>query len=160
MSIKRVNRIAADGTTVTTTFGRHRIAALKASYGDKLETETLNEMGSQSIDARSPGKYSTDEFTITFEYVTFRERVSPLLQKDGFGNEKIPIVVGTFHPDLGSDSDLLDRCRFVGQKENPENTATPRSVECTFTVDQIYWGESRKTRNKLRPDLPLAASKF
>jgi hypothetical protein len=160
MSVKRVDRIAADGTTVTTTFGRHQIPALKAGYGDKIETETLSEMGVQEISVRTPGKYSTEELTISFEWTTYKSLLEPLLQKDGFGNEKIPIVVAVSHPDLGDDSDYLDLCRFVGQKEAPENSAAARVVETTWTVDQIYWGEERKTRNQLDLSQPLASSNF
>jgi len=160
MSIQRVNRIAADGTTVTSTFGNKEIRCLKAGYGDKLETTPLTEMGSQEIDARTPGSYSTDELTITFEYVKFHEEFSPLLQDDGFGNEKLPIVIAVSHPDLGDDSDLLDGCRFVGQKDAVDNTNGARVVETTWTTDQIYWGEDRKTRNQRDLSVPLAATNF
>lgn len=160
MSIKRVNRIASDGTTVSITFGRHEIRCLKASYGDKIDTTPLTEMGSQQIDARTPGSYSTEEVTISIEYVKFHEEVAPLLQDDGFGNEKIPIVVAVSHPDLGDDSDLLDGSRFIGQKDSVENTNAARVVELTFSTDQIYWGEERKTRNQRDLSVPLAASNF
>jgi hypothetical protein len=160
MSIQRVDRIAVDGTTVTITLGRHQIAALKASYGDKIERATITEMGSQQIDAETPGNYSTEPLTISFEYITFHAEVMPLLQKDGFGNEKIPIVVGVSHPDAGDDSDLLDQCRFLEQKDSVENTNAARIVETTWSTNQVYWGEERKTRNQLDLSQPLAASNF
>lgn len=160
MSIQRVSRIAADGTTVSVTIGRHEFRCLKAGYGDKLETETGAEMGSQEIDYRTPGKYTTEELTLTFEYVKFHEEISPKLQFDGFGNEQMPIVVGVSHPDLGDDSDLLDLCRFVSQKDAVEAGSGARVVETTWTTDQIYWGEERKTRNKRDLSLPLNASNF
>lgn len=160
MSIQRVDRIATDGTTVSITIGRHTVAALKAAYGDKLETATISEMGSQQIDARTPGSYSTEELTISFEYVTFHAEVAPLLQTDGFGNEKVPVVISESHPDLGDDSDLCDGCRFVSQKDSVENTNAARVVETTWTVDQVYWTDARKTRNQLNLSVPLASSNF
>ncbi len=160
MTIQRVDRIAADGTTVTTILGKHQIPALKASYGDKIEREVGSEMGSQQIDYETPGKYSTEVLALTFEYVRFHEDISPLLQTDGFGNERIPIVVAVSHPDLGSDSDLLDQCRFLSQKDSVDNTSGARVVETEWSTNQIYWGDERKTRNKLDLSQPLDISKF
>src|SRR4051812_47620142 len=104
MTIHRVNRIAVDGTTVYVTFGRHQLALTKASYGDKITTATISEMGVQDISARSPGTYETDPVKTTMESVRYHAEFAPLLQNDGFGNEKIPIVIGTVHPDLGDES--------------------------------------------------------
>jgi len=160
MSIKRVNRIATDGTTVTVTLGRHQIPCLKATYGDKIETSFGAELGSQQIDYRTRGNYSTEELTITWEYVRYHSEVVPLLQLDGFGNEAISVVVSETHPDLGSDSDMLTGCRMTGQKDSIENTNAARVVETTWTTDQVYWGEVRKTRNQRNLSLPLDASKF
>lgn len=160
MTIRRVDRIGLDGTTLSVTLGRIQVAALKASYGDKLETATLSEMGSQAIDVRTPGNYSTDEVAISFEAVTFRSEVLPRLQTTGFGNEKLPIVFGFTHPDLGDDSDLLIGCRVTNLAQAIENSNKALEVELKLTTDQIFWGNDRKTINSLDPSLPLDASQF
>lgn len=160
MSMRRVNKIALDGTTVTMMFGRNQIACKKASYADKLETEAVSNMGSQAINARTAGTYSTEEAKISMDAVVFRAEFYPLLQVDGYGNEQIPIVIAESHPDLGDDSDLLDQCRFTGISNAYENSNKAREVEFGIVFNQLYLGNDRKTLNKLDPAVPLAASKF
>jgi hypothetical protein len=160
MTMRRVHKIALDGTTVTMMFGRNQIACTKASYADKLETAVLNNMGSQAIDARTPGSYSTEEAKISMDAVVFRTELYPLLQVDGYGNEQIPIVIAESHPDLGDDSDLLDQARFTGISNAFENSNKAREVEFGIVFNQLYLGNDRKTLNKLNPEVPLTASKF
>ena len=161
MSLQRVNRIALDGTTVSVTFGRRQIPCLEASYGDKLEPADITEMGKQEISASTPGSYSCDEVTIKMELATYSSQFAPLLQKDGFGNSRMPIVVTWSHPDLGTDSDLLDACRFVGATQGSvKNDNAAHVMELKFKTTQIYWTNERKTRNQRDLSQPLAASKF
>lgn len=160
MTMRHVDRIALDGTTVSVTFGRVEIKALKASYGDKIETTTLTEMGSQKIDYRTRGTYSTEEGKLTFESSTFRAIFGPLLQIDGFGNERIPLVIGYTHPDLGDDSDLLFQAQFVGLAQALENSNKALETEVTIVYNQIYWTDQRKTINQLDPSILLGASQF
>lgn len=160
MTIQRVERTGLDGTTVFVMLGRNQIPAVKASYGDKLVTTTLTEMGKQEISVRSPGSYETDPVKITFEAVTYFAQVAPLLDKDGFGNRKLPIVIGNSHPDLGDESDLLNPCRYVETARETTNENNVQVIETTWTTDQIYWTNNRKTRNQLDLSQPLGNSQF
>jgi hypothetical protein len=160
MAIRRVSRIALDGSTITMTMGRHQIPSTKASYGDKLETEVIRNMGAQEISARTPGIYSTEDAKVTMESVTFREVLYPLLQQSGYGNEQIPIVFAFTHPDLGDDSDLLEECRFVGIAQALEASAKALEVEFGIVFNQLYLGNDRKTINAIDPSVPLNASQF
>lgn len=160
MTMRHVDRIALDGTTVSLTFGRQEIKALKASYGDKIETAVLTEMGSQQIDYRTMGSYSTEEGKLTFEATTFRAIFAPLLQVDGFGNAPIPIVIGFTHPTLGDDSDLLMGARFVGLTQALENSNKALEVEVSIVYNQIFWTDNRLTINQLDLSVPLGVSGF
>lgn len=160
MTMRRVNKIALDGTSITMMFGRNQVACTKASYADKLETATLSHMGSQAIDARTMGSYSTEEAKVSMDSVVFRAEFQPLLQKSGYGNEQIPIVFGYSHPDLGDDSDLLDQCRFTGLAQAVENSNKALEVEFGIVFNQLYLGDDRRTINQPNPAVPLGASKF
>ncbi len=160
MTMRRVNRIALDGTTVNITIGRHLIACISASYGDKLETETLTPMGFQTIEERTRGTYKTEDAKIKMSAVTFRAELAPLLPKEGYGVVPIPIVIGYSHPDLGSDSDLLARARFSGIAQAVENSAKVLEVEFGLIFDQLYLTDRRITLNVLNPNVPIPLSKL
>lgn len=160
MAIRRVIGIEVDGSIVTTTFGRHEIPCLKASYGDTLETAFLVEMGSQKNAAQTPGTYKTEDATFTFRSTVFRARVMPLMPKFGGGNIIIPIVIGFSHPDIGSDSDLLSGARFTGWKAAYENSNKAAEIEIKATVLQVRWTSRRQTINALNGAVPVGASKF
>lgn len=160
MTMRRVNKIALDGTNITMMFGRNQVQCTKSSYGDKLETTTISYMGSQAIDARTMGSYSTDEAKVSMESVVFRAEFLPLLQKSGYGNEQIPIVFGYSHPDLGDDSDMLDQCRFTNLAQAIDNSNKALEVEFGIVFNQLYLGEDRITINQPNPAVPLGASKF
>lgn len=160
MPFTRVNRIAADGTTVTVTIGKHVIPLLEISYGDSVESEDMSEMGVQEISASTPGQYKTDEITAKMAYDTWSSKFMPLAQKDGFGNERFQMVVSHSHPDLGSDSDLLDPCRYMGSKAAKQNSASPAVMEIKFKTQQVYWTDARKTLNQRDLSKPLAPSNF
>jgi hypothetical protein len=157
MTMRRVEKIALDGTSITMMFGRNQIACTKASYADKIETTAVSFMGSQAIDARTVGSYSTEE---SMDSVVFRAEFMPLLQRSGFGNEQIPIVFGYSHPDLGDDSDMLDQCRFTGTSQAIEASNKALEVEFGIVFNQLYLGDDRKTINQPNPAVPLGASKF
>jgi hypothetical protein len=160
ISLQRVNRLALDGSTVSMYFGRAVIECLKATYGDKIETQTVTQMGSQEISARTRGTYSTEEATITMDTQVYRSELAPLLDYDGFGNRTLPIIIQYYHPDIGDDSDLLDRARFVGGGAATENTANPLTVDIKIAFDQLYWTNERKTRNQLSVNTALGEGAF
>jgi hypothetical protein len=158
--MRRVEKIALDGTSITMMFGRNQIQCTKASYADKLETTAVSFMGSQAIDARTMGSYSTEEAKVSMDSVVFRAEFMPLLQRSGFGNEQIPIIFGYSHPDLGDDSDYLDQCRFTGVSQAIEASNKALEVEFGIVFNQLYLGDDRKTLNQPNPAVPLGASKF
>lgn len=160
MAIRRVNRIALDGSTVTIAFGRYVIPVLKMSYGDKLETGTLSNMGEQSIAARTPGTYSTIDPKVSIEAVVFRAQLYPLLGKNGFGSDQFPMTVNYGHPALGSDSDLLDGVRIVAPAFDTENSNKAFEIEFGLVFDQLYLGSARKTLNIVNPTIAIGGSAF
>lgn len=160
MTMRRVNGIALDGTSITLMFGRNQIACTKATYGDKIETAVLSHMGNQTIDERTMGSYATEDAKVSMSAVVFRAEMVPLLQTNGFGNEPIPIIFAYRHPDLGDDSDFLRDARFVGLNHALENSNKALEVEFTIVFNQLYIGDDRKTINNPDPSLPLRASKF
>jgi hypothetical protein len=160
MTMRRVDKIALDGTCISMTFGRNEVPCSKASYADKLETAVHSNMGSQQIDARTRGTYSTEDAKVTMESVVFRAVFAPLLQRRGYGNEQIPIVFHYTHPDLGDDSDLLDGCRFTGLAQALENSNKALEVEIGIVFNQLYLTDRRVTLNVLDTRQPLQPSKF
>jgi hypothetical protein len=160
MAIRRINRIALDGSTVALMFGRHEIPCTKATYGDALEPEVLRYMGSQKQDAQTAGTYKTTDGKVSMDAVIFRTMLYPLFRTDGYGNEKLPITVVYGSPDLGYESDLLDAARFMGLDEADEASSKASEVEFTISFLQLYVGNERKTINTLDMTATPAASKF
>lgn len=158
--ITRTVDVELDGTTVTATFGRHEIKALSASYGDSLETEVVRVMGSQQQSARTAGTYKTESVKIKFRASVFRAEVMPLFPTNGGGNVRVPIVVSFSHPDIGSDSDLLDGARCVNFAAACEASSKALEVETTWEILQVYWTSDRKTINSLNGVAPSGASSF
>ncbi|SRR6266404_1882100 len=159
-TIKRVRGLGLDGTTTTIAFGRAQIPCISVSYGDKLEPENLSYLGSQQIDEQTEGTYSTVPAKIKMSAVVYRADLMPLLQKVGFGAERLSVVVSETHPDLGSDSDLLTGARFTGTDAASENSNKVKEVEFEMSFTQLYWGNDRITRNKLNTQVALGSSKF
>lgn len=149
MALRQVKNIGLDGSTVTCTIGKKEIRIIKASYGDKIEPAFLSYMGSQQQDEQSPGTYKTDELKITMSAMKFRTEFMPAMPATGGGNVLLAIVVGREHPDLGSDSDLLENCRCTNWAAAVENSNKVEETELTFTVQQIKWTDARKTINQL-----------
>jgi hypothetical protein len=160
MTMKRVNRVGLDGTTVTIAFGRIQVPCISISYGDKVEPQNLSHMGVQEISEQSEGTYSTTNAKVKMTAVVFRADLKPLLQQNGFGAERLSVIVSESHPDLGDDSDLLDGARFVGIEAASENSNKVKEVDFEISFTQLYWGDERKTINKLNPAIPLDTSKF
>lgn len=148
MAFRRVNGLELDGTSVTVTIGRYEFPVLKASYGDKLVTETVSHMGSQRIDGRTPGKYETDEGKFSMTASVARADFIPLLSQYAWGNVSVPVIFSFTHPTLGSDSDYLN-VRVVSTATAPENAAKALELEFSMAVDQIWWTDQRKTINRL-----------
>lgn len=158
--ITRTTDVELDGSTVTVTFGRHEIKALSASYGDSLETEVVRMMGSQQQNARTAGTYKTESVKIKFRASVFRAEVMPLFPTNGGGNSRVPITVNFSHPDIGSDSDLLDGARCTNWTAAAEASSKALEVETTWEILQVYWTSDRKTINSLNGIVPSGASAF
>lgn len=146
--IQRVRGYEMDGTTIAMVIGRTQFDVLKCSYGDKLSTEKLRQMGRQDIDAVTPGTYDTDDGKFSVSASVFRAEIAPLLDVEGFGNRVIPVIFAFNHPELGSDSDLME-ARIVSLAGAGENSAKPLEVEVGLVIRQIWWTNERKTINRL-----------
>lgn len=160
MTIRSVDRTTLDGTSINVMIGRNPIPCLKSSYGDKLESETYSEMGSQEIDGRGDGTYKTTDAKITMASKTFRERFAPLLQVNGYGNEVFPVVFMYQHPRLGSDSDLLEECRVTGFDAALEASNKALEVEFGLVFNQLRLTDRRITINRVKGGVGQTASKF
>jgi hypothetical protein len=158
--ITRVTDVELDGSTVTVTFGRHEIKALSASYGDTLETEVVRMMGSQLQHARTAGTYKTETVKIKFRASVFRAEVMPLFPVNGGGNVRVPITVNFSHPDIGSDSDLLDGARCTNWTSACEASSKALEVETSWEILQVYWTSERKTLNAINGIVPSGAASF
>ncbi len=158
--IQRVVGTEFDGTSVTTTFGRHPIKATKAAYKDSLEVEKLSSMGSQGQDAMTAGTYKTDQVSLTFRSSVFRSQLMPLFPTNGGGNIPVQIVVSFSNPQIGSDSDLLENCRCVNWAAACEASNKGLEVETMWETLQIRWTSDRKTLNALNGAVPNGASTF
>lgn len=153
--IRRVINVEFDGGSGHVTFGRQEVPFIKANYADMLETEVVRTCGSQRQNARTAGTYKTDTCSITFRCSEFRAILLPLFPKNGFGNIRRPIVSNFDHPEIGSDSDLLDGARCVNLAQAIENSNKGLEVETKWELDQIYWGSDRRTINTLDGPLGL-----
>lgn len=154
--LRRVVGAEFDGTVLHYVFGRTMIPLLSASYGDSLAPEKISDMGSQTIDAMTLGKYDTTEGTIKMRSSVYRSDLLGNLPQNGFGNLGLPIVILMDHPDLGSDSDLLQGARLIAPSAPHENSSKPEEVELKIVYRQVYWTDRRVTINRVDPNrIPL-----
>jgi hypothetical protein len=158
MPIRRVAGIEQDGTIVTCTIGRTEFRLISAAYGDSLETAVATEMGAQDQSARTPGTYKTETAKLKMRVTRARRDFLPYMPKYGMGNARLSLVIGFFHPDSGSDSDLLQGARLTKIGANYENSNKPGEMEFELEFLQLFWGESRRTINLPRNQIQLPAS--
>ena len=150
--IQRIRGYELDGTTITMTVGRTQVDVLKCSYGDKLSPEKLRQMGRQDIDSITRGTYDTDDGKFSIAGSVFRGGLASLLDTEGFGNRVVPIIFSYTHPELGSDSDLLE-ARIISLNGSGENSAKALEHEFGLIVRQVWWTDLRLTINDLG-DIP------
>ena len=146
--IQRVRGVELDGTNITMVIGRTQIDVLKCSYGDKLSPEKLRQMGRQDIDSITRGTYDTDDGKFSVSASVFRSDLMPLLDTEGFGNRPIPVIFCFNHPEIGSDSDLME-ARIISISGSGENSSKPNENELGLIIRQIWWTNERKTINDL-----------
>ena len=156
--MQRIIGLELDGSTVTLTIGRTTIPAMAAKYGDNLSTEYLRFMGEQSIAAMTPGTYEVEDGEIKLSASVLRGDLVPLMDQYGFGNRRINVVISRTHPDLGTDSDLLHDCRFIGLAAAVENSNKAEETPIKIRYRQIYWSDLRITVNALDTSMPLGDS--
>lgn len=149
MRLRRIRGNELDGTTVTVTIGKYQFDALAVSYGDSLQPEKLRQMGSQEIDAMTPGTYETEEGKLRISASVWRGEVAPLLEQNGWGNTEHNVVVSFTHPQIGSDSDMLSRCRLISGTDSHEVGSKPLEHEIKLVYQQVYWTDDRKTINRM-----------
>ena len=143
MALRRASRVELDGSTVFTCFGKKLVRAVKATYGDMIETAPSTPMGMQGIRARTPGTYKIDQLKITFEFSVWRTEMFPYFPTIGATAARIPIVINFTHPEIGSDSDLMEAARLVGVSQPVQNDNKAMETETTWDIDQIRWTYKR-----------------
>ena len=160
MGIRRSVGQGLDGSNVTITLGKIECPAISAKYGDKLEPGKLSYMGGQQVDEMTQGSYSIEDPEIVVSSVIFRSVIMPAMPKSGGGNVRLPVVVSFDHPDLGSDSDLIEGARIVNWSQAVSNSNTAFEVPLKLAATQIRWTDDRKTINQLRGEPPNGAHGF
>lgn len=146
MSLRRVNKLALDGTNVSLVIGTSVLRVTKQSYGDSLTIAKGSALGSQEQDYQTSGSYKTDDCSYTVESIDYRNFLSTL-PANGFGNKIFSAVILYEHPAMGSDSDLLDGFRFLTNAVSVEAGEKMIEQEIKASCMQIYWGERRATLN-------------
>jgi len=158
MSLKRVNKLALDGTTMSIVIGTAVLRCTKASYGDSLTIEKGSALGSQEYDYQTSGSYKTDDFAATVEAIDYREFLLRL-PSNGFGNQALNAIILYEHPAMGSDSDLLAGFRLLTNAVSVEAGEKMVAHEIKGSTTQIYWGSRGATLNYVKGK-PRAAGLF
>jgi hypothetical protein len=143
---------AVDGSMVTMFFNGVEWPITKIEYADNLTKADINQLGKQSVDGRTRGKYEPEEKT--FEMTKARwEDFLAALPVNGFGNSLFPIVVRAADPDinpltsLGSQADTLENCTINGVAGSYENSEAVAMMVIKYKPQQIKW--SGKTLNSV-----------
>jgi hypothetical protein len=143
---------AVDGSMVTMFFNGGEWPITKIEYADNLTKADVNQLGKQSIDGRTRGKYEPEEKT--FEMTKARwEDFLAVLPVNGFGNSLFPIVVRAADPDinpltsLGSQADTLENCTINGIAGSYENSEAVSMMVIKYKPQQIKW--SGRTLNSV-----------
>ena len=147
--MQRVVGSGIDGTNVSITIGKTVIPCVKAAYGDNLDPQYLPAMGSQERGEKTRGVYKVNDAEITMSTVIFRTVFMPALPANGAGNVQFPIVVLRSHPELGDDSDLLERCSVMDISASVENSSKAEEVPVKFSVGQVKHTDRRVCINAL-----------
>jgi hypothetical protein len=138
--------LANDGSTAEIRMGRSAFPFVNSfGWGDGLEKEMVRRIGSQAIDAWTPGQYKTDDAKGSMETAVFKE-VCKLLPRNGFGNHSFPIHAQEIHPEIGPSEYHLQRCYFTNLAASIEASNKATVIEVTFKVTQVYW--NGKTINR------------
>jgi hypothetical protein len=144
---------AVDGSMVSFFFGGIEWPITKIEYADNLTIVSVNQMGTQEIEATTEGKYETEEKT--FEMTKARwEDFLAALPGNNFGSTRVPIVVRAADPDinpltsLGSQADTLENSRMTGVAGSYENSEAVSMMVIKYKPQQIKW--SGKTLNRIR----------
>jgi len=149
MSLRRVNRIALDGTTVSILIGINKLRVTKQSYGDSLTIATGSALGSQELDYQTAGSYKIDNPKFTVEALDYREYLEKL-PSNGFGNLNSTAIILYEHPDLGSTFDMMSGFRFLSGAVSAEAGEKIIEHEIGCSALQIFWGDKGKTLNYVK----------
>jgi len=146
MSLRRVNRLAFDGTNVSIIVGTNVLRCTKQSYGDSLTIAKGSALGSQAQDYQTSGSYKTDDCSFTVEAIDYRE-FTDRLPANGFGNQILNAVILYEHPAMGSVSDMLEGFRLLTNAVSTEAGEKMIEHEIKASCMQIYWGARGATLN-------------
>ena len=148
---------AVDGSMVTFFYQGGNVPITKIEYADNLTVADVSKLGSQEIEATTPGKYSTEEKTLEMTKAHWEELLLTF-PGNGFGNVRGTGVVRAEDPDtdvltsLGSQSDTIQNMRITGVAGSYENSEAVSMVVLKYKPQQIRW--SGKTLNRVAGILP------
>jgi hypothetical protein len=146
-----VGDVAWDGGCVEIRFGRQAYPLTALEYAHKINREKVRRIGSQRIDALTPGEYDVDQVKATMEaavYAKFRNDLAAGAGTGGFASQRFSIHVDQFHPDIGNDNDKLSQCSWAGASKKIEGGSKANLVECMFDCRQVI--ENGATPNRVR----------
>lgn len=159
MSLRRVNRLAFDGTNVSIIVGVNIIRCTKMSYGDSLTIAKGSALGSQEQDYQTSGSYKTDDCSFTVEAIDYRE-LADKLPANGYGNQGYNAIILYEHPAMGSVSDLLTGFRFLSNAVSAEAGEKMIEQEIKASCMQIFWGARGATLNYIKGKPRANATQF
>ena len=146
MSIAIINNVAFDGSMCFAQFGALAIPITAASYGDALETDAAGDCGSQEEPYVTPGRIKNKQPTFTFRMNIFLAAFQPALATMGFGNTALPVTCSYVTPDSGSESDLIEACRYVDFEQKWDNTNKVIVCETKWVCARVRYSNARKLR--------------
>ena len=149
MSLRRVNKLALDGTTVSIIVGTNVLRCTKQGYGDSLTIAKGSALGSQEQDYQTSGSYKTDDCSFTVEAIEYREFIGRL-PVNGFGNVSLSAIILYEHPQMGNDHDLLAGFRLLTNAVSVEAGEKMIEQEIKASCMQIYWTERQATLNYVK----------
>lgn len=142
---KNVADVALDGTTIEVRGGTTAIPLMKIAYGDGIDPQPLQRMGSQEVDATTEGAYKIDEITASMEKAIYNTVLLPFLiaknrgSKNGIGRVRFPISVSYAHPELTTAHDTIQQAQVVSVKNSAESGGAATMVELKIKARQILW---------------------
>lgn len=142
MPISGRSGLAPDGTCVTFAYGRIEIPSISVSCGGaKIDAEWVWKLGQQEPEDDTPGKIEPGEGSLKVSFKNFELFVVPNTAQFGAGNVQKTAVVTIAHPDIGSTTIRLLKCRVFEPKFSAEAGGKPMEMEMPLRYKAVAWGQ-------------------